>query len=172
MIETSFSLYKLIILYTLDRVDFPLTNAQITDIMVGREYTSYFNLQQVLSEMVESGLLESELHDHTTHYVATSDGRETLALFGKEISDEIRADISAYLAEHSWKMRSESCVTADISRAPSGEYAVRCRATEGDIVLIDLTLEAPTEVAAHAVAENWRKKSADVYGAIMRELMM
>ncbi len=170
MIETSFSLYKLIILYMLEKVDFPLTNAQITDIILGREYTSYFHLQQVLSDMVDTGLLETETHDHSTHYRATPDGRETLSLFGKEISAQIRSDIDAYLAEHSFRLRSESSVTADISRAPSGEYAVRGRITEGDSVLIDLTLEVPTEVAAHVVAENWRAKSSALYASVMKEL--
>ena len=171
MIETSFSLYKLMILYMLDRVDFPLTNAQITDIMLGREYTSYFHLQQVLSEMTDTGLLETETHDHTTFYHATGDGRETLSLFGSEISAEIRSDIDVYLREHAFRLRSESSATADISRAPSGEYAVRCRITEGESVLADLTLEVPTEVAAHVVAENWRKKNAEVYAAVMRQLL-
>ena len=52
MIESTYSLYKLIILYMLKKVKFPLTNAQISDFMLGREYTSYFHLQEVLSEMV------------------------------------------------------------------------------------------------------------------------
>ena len=45
MIESTYSLYKLIILYMLKKVKFPLTNAQISDFMLGREYTSYFHLQ-------------------------------------------------------------------------------------------------------------------------------
>ena len=52
MIESSYSLYKLIVLYMLKKVNFPLTNAQISDFILGQEYTSYFHLQQVLTEIL------------------------------------------------------------------------------------------------------------------------
>ena len=44
-----FTLYKLIILYMLDKVDFPLTNAQISGFILDKGYTTYFKLQQALS---------------------------------------------------------------------------------------------------------------------------
>ena len=62
MSET-FTLYKLIILYMLSKVDFPLTNAQISDFILGKGYTTYFTLQKALSELTESGLIREE----TTH---------------------------------------------------------------------------------------------------------
>ena len=37
------TLYKLIILYMLKKVDFPLTNAQISEFVLDQEYTTYFN---------------------------------------------------------------------------------------------------------------------------------
>ena len=51
------TLYKLIILKMLDQADAPLTGAQITDFILEKEYTNYFTLQQVLSEMEETGLV-------------------------------------------------------------------------------------------------------------------
>ena len=53
MSET-FTLYKLIILYMLEKVDFPLTNAQISDFILGKGYTTYFTLQKALSELDNS----------------------------------------------------------------------------------------------------------------------
>ena len=44
------TLYKLIILYMLDRVDFPLTNSQISEFILDKGYTDYFKLQQAISE--------------------------------------------------------------------------------------------------------------------------
>ena len=56
MSET-FTLYKLIILYMLDKVDFPLTNAQISEFILNKGYTTYFKLQQALSELTEAELI-------------------------------------------------------------------------------------------------------------------
>lgn len=45
------SLYKLIILKMLEQVEYPLTNSQITEFILDKEYTNYFTVQQALSEM-------------------------------------------------------------------------------------------------------------------------
>ena len=36
------TLYKLIILYMLDKVDFPLTNSQLSEFILDKGYTDYF----------------------------------------------------------------------------------------------------------------------------------
>ena len=50
----AFTLYKLIILYMLDKVDFPLTNSQISEFVLDKGYTDYFQLQQNLRTVVSS----------------------------------------------------------------------------------------------------------------------
>ena len=56
----AFTLYKLIILYMLDKVDFPLTNSQISEFVLDKGYTDYFKLQQALSELADGGLILKE----------------------------------------------------------------------------------------------------------------
>ena len=60
MIESSFTLYKLIILYMLQNVNFPLSNTQISDFILEKEYTNYFHLQEALSELQDTKLIEIE----------------------------------------------------------------------------------------------------------------
>ena len=52
MQSDTFMLYKLMILYILSRVDFPLTNAQLTAFILEKEYTNYFNIQRAISELI------------------------------------------------------------------------------------------------------------------------
>ena len=61
---TAFKLYKLIILYMLSRIDFPLTNSQISEFVLEQGYTNYFKLHQILGELVEDRLIRKE----STHY--------------------------------------------------------------------------------------------------------
>ena len=51
------ALYKLIILQMLQKIDFPLTNGQISEFILDKGYTNYFKLQQAISEMVDTGFL-------------------------------------------------------------------------------------------------------------------
>lgn len=48
------TLYKLIILHMLEHIDFPLSNAQISDFFLDREYTDYFTIQQVIHDLMDS----------------------------------------------------------------------------------------------------------------------
>ena len=59
MIQEPETLYKLMALYMLNKVNFPLTNSQLTQFFLDKEYTTYFTLQQVLSELCESNLIKS-----------------------------------------------------------------------------------------------------------------
>ena len=95
MMQDPLTLYKLIVLYMLDRVTFPLTKAQISDFIQEKEYTNFFTLQQVISELIDSGLITARSVRNRTHLVITDEGRETLHFFENRISDAIRQDIDA-----------------------------------------------------------------------------
>ena len=50
----SITIYKLIILYTLSKVDSPLPPGVISDYITDRGYTNYFNLQNAFGELLLS----------------------------------------------------------------------------------------------------------------------
>ena len=55
-----FTIYKLTILNMLDKVDFPLTNTQISNFFLEQDYTDYFRVQQVISDLVDADLIRTE----------------------------------------------------------------------------------------------------------------
>lgn len=165
------TLYKLIVLSMLNQVDFSLTNAQISDFILTKEYTNYFTLQQVLSELVETGLAEEHTVRNSTYYQITEKGKETLSFFGHMVSSAIQEDISRYFKENAIKLREEMSIRADYFKNNHEEYSVRLRALEKDSAVIDLTLSVPTENQANAVCENWKKKNQKIYAFLMQELL-
>ena len=56
MNQEPLTLYKLIVLYLLNKVSFPLTMAQVSDLILEKEYTSYLTLQQVINELYHTFL--------------------------------------------------------------------------------------------------------------------
>lgn len=165
------TLYKLIILFMLEKVDFPLTNSQISEFILDRGYTNYFHLQQALAEMLDTNLVESETVRNATHFHITDNGRQTIGFFEKEISEDIKKEIVEYMKANAYTLRNEVSTIADYYREAADEYVVRCQVKEKHSRLIDLTLSVPGEEEAQAICSNWREKSQDVYAYIMRELM-
>lgn len=166
-----FTLYKLIVLYILERVDFALTNAQLSAFILDEGYTTYFTLQTAISELVDSELIRLETVRNSSFYSITPSGEETLHFFENRISPSIRNDIDEYLRKNKLKLRNEVSVLSDYYRNTAGEYAVRCRVREKYSDLIDLTLTVPDEAQAKAVCQQWDKKCQEVYAYIVKELM-
>ena len=81
MNQEPLTLYKLIVLYMLDRVTFPLTTAQISEFILEKEYTNFLTLQTAISELTETGLAESRTLLNRTQLQITEEGRNTLHFF-------------------------------------------------------------------------------------------
>lgn len=165
------TLYKLIVLTMLSKVDFPLTNAQISDFILTKEYTNYFTLQQVLSELVETELAEEQAVRNSTYYHVTEKGKETLNFFGHMVSSAIHEDMDKYFKENAIALRDETSVKADYYENNHEEYTVRLRVMEKDAPVIDLALSVPTEGQANSICDNWKKKNQKLYAYLMQELL-
>lgn len=167
----AFKLYKLIILYMLNKVDFPLTNSQISEFILDKGYTNYFKLQQAISELIESGFIREESTHSRTFYHLTEEGAETIHFFKNDISPAIQEDIDTFLSQKKYELKNEVAVKSDYYRNSNMEYSVRCQVIEHDMPLIDLTLTVPTEAEAITVSNNWAKKNEEIYAALMAELL-
>ncbi len=166
-----FTIYKLTILNMLDKVDFPLTNTQISNFFLEQEYTDYFRVQQVISDLVEADLIRAESTHSNTQYTITAAGKETLGFFKDKISDAIEHDTINYFSKNKLELRNDNAILADYFKTPNQDYAVRCQYRERDTNLIDLTLTVKRKEQAEAICDNWKKQNEDVYAYLMDILM-
>ena len=100
---TPFTVYKLIVLYMLQNTENTLTNSQISEFILDREYTNYFHLQQAISELVEAELITMDTRSNVSHYRITEDGIKTLSFFQKDLSPEIKQEVREYLKSTGFK---------------------------------------------------------------------
>lgn len=171
MLSEPMTLYKLMILYMLKQVNFPLTNSQLSDFFLDHEYTTYFTLQQALNELLESGLIRMETLHNSSRYEITKEGEDTLGFFGKKISPAIIEDIDEYLKENRFRLRNEVGVVADYFKSTNQDYTVHCEVREGKSILIDLNIAVPDKEQAESMCSQWREKSQTIYAFVMKTLM-
>lgn len=164
------TLYKLIVLYMLDRVNFPLTKTQVGDFILEKEYTNFLTLQQVISELIEADLISADSIRNRTHLSITKDGQETLSFFENRINDGIKADIKNFFKENELELRNEVSVLADYYKSTSGEFEAHLIAKDRNINLVELTLSVPTEETAATICDNWQKKNQEIYQHLIQEL--
>ena len=164
------TLYKLIVLYMLNRVTFPLTKTQITDFIQEKEYTNFFTLQQVMAELTDTGLITAKTLHNRTHLEITAEGLETLHFFENRINDAIKADIEEYLKAKEFELRNEVSIQSNYYKSVSGEFEAHLTAKEKGITLVDITLSVPSEDIASSICEHWQTKNETIYQYLVSEL--
>ena len=165
------ALYKLMVLYMLKRVNFPLTYKQITEFFFGKDYTNYFTFQQVMGELTDANLIHIETARHTSYYEITKEGDEVLYYYSKNIPTAIVEDINQYLNDNKFKMRNETGIVADYFQTETRDYMVSCQVKEGRSTLFTVELSVPTEDQAITVCDHWESNCQELYAYVMRKLI-
>ena len=171
MLSEPMTLYKLMNLYMLKQVNFPLTNAQLSGFFLDREYTTYFTLQQALNELLDAGLVKKETMRNSSRYEITKEGEETLEFFGKNISPAIVSDMDEYLKLNRFRMRNEVGLISDFYKSTNQDYIVHCEVREGKAVLVNLDISVPDKEQAEIMCNHWKDRSQEIYAYVMKSLM-
>lgn len=170
MTQDPLTLYKLIVLYMLGKVEFQLTSSQISEFILEKEYTNYLTLQEVLSELIDTELVKTETQVNRTYYAITEEGRKTLSYFENRIGDAIKADIDRYMQDKHLELKNEASITSNYYKSTSGEFEASLIAKEKDIELVHIKLSVPTEEMAEAICDSWQHKNQKIYQYLMQEL--
>lgn len=171
MLPETLMLYKLIILYILDKVDFPMTNGQLSNILLEKEYTDYFTIQEIISNLVDDEYIDAMTRNNAPMYQITPSGRETLSYFYDKISPAIRDDIDMYLSDHEYSMREEVSTPAEYFEVKTDDYYTRLQILEHGTAIMDISLSAGSKEAAEHICALWKQKSADIYAYIVSSLL-
>ena len=170
MPHNPFTLYKLIVLYMLDSVSFPLTNSQISDFILEKGYTDFLTLQQVFSDLLSSNMITAETSRNRTFYQMTAEGEESLRFFHNKINPLIKDDIKEYLSLHEIEYRNEVSVRSDYRLLGQGEYQVSLSVKDREADLATITLNVPTEQIAVSICNNWQNKNESIYQYLTEQL--
>ncbi len=163
-------LYKLIILFMLDRTDYTMTNSLISNFIIEREYTTVFNLHEALSELISNKFISTDTIRDTIHYKITNSGEEALSLFENRLPYAIKQDILQYLENEKINVKNESEIYADYFYNDKNWYTVSCVIKDRRETLVDIKFDVPTKSQAETICNNWRSKSSSVYDYLINQL--
>lgn len=170
MLQEPLTLYKLIILYLLDKAALPLSKKRICDFILEKGYTNYFFLNLAIGELIDADMITSQLINERPHLSLTGEGAQTLSFFQTQISDITKEEINTYLKENKLELLTEISVTANYDRASTGEFEAHLLAKEKGIPLVEITLSVPTEKTAASICQNWRERNEEVYQVLVEKL--
>ncbi len=171
MENNQLTLYKLMILYLIQKVDFPLSNSQISEFIIDKGYTNYFNVQRAFHELEEEEMLRIKIIRNMSHYYLTDEGAEAINMFEYQIPNSIKDDISQFLDEKEYQLRRETDLEADFFPAKRDEYTVHLKIKEKDTLLLELNLNVVSREQAVHICDHWDQMHSDVYSALIQKLL-
>ena len=171
MEQEQLTLYKLMILYLIEKVDFPLSNSQISEFILDRGYTNYFHLQRAFHELEEENMLRVKQIRNMSHYALSDEGSEAIEMFEYQIPNSIKEDIAQFLKEKEYELRKEASVTADFYPSKGDEYTVNLKIREKENLLLEINLNVVSRDQAVYICDHWEKKHSDVYSMLIEKLL-
>ncbi|MDR1018101.1 MAG: DUF4364 family protein [Lachnospiraceae bacterium] len=169
--EEKLTLYKLMILYMLKSVKFPLTTSQISEFIVEKGYTNFFKVQQSINELLNSHLIIDDKTYNKTSYYLSLEGKESVKYIGDDLNQMIRDDIDNYIANNKNRLLNEFSTKSYFEQLSDSSFLVHCIVEEDGINQVSLNLTVPKREMAESIANNWQSKNVDIYSYIMKQLL-
>lgn len=163
--------HKLIILHLLQKMGIALSNSEICQFLLEKNYMDYFSIQQYLSELETAGWLEKTQEQNHTRYTLTDEGEEVINYFINRISDEVKNEINTYVHENSKRIRAEYAVTANYFPELNGDYLVKCSlCDDAGATLMEISVSVVSKNQAQQICRNWRKQVNQYYRTFLSAL--
>ncbi|KNF07449.1 hypothetical protein CLPU_16c00020 [Gottschalkia purinilytica] len=159
--------HKLLILYILDKVDIPMTNAEITQFVLENNYMNYFMVQQFLSELVNSKFIEFSTKDGHEYYHLSNAGKDTLDYFNDRISQTLKNEIDKRYEKKKQEMIKDTQIIGNSYKKNDSEYIVNLKVIEKDIILFNLSLNVVSNKQAQLICNNWRENPQEIYKKVV-----
>src|SRR5690606_17458796 len=157
--------------YYMQALNIPLTNPQITQFFLENNIIPYFDLQQYLSELIDTKLVNYLEARDKYFYSISPTGTKVLGLFEHRISASIKQKIDDYADKNRNRLRKESQITAEYKKFSDRQYIVTCRVMEEDMILLELKLNVTDSEQAKLICDNWLNRAPEVYKNIMGALI-
>ncbi|SHH23112.1 protein of unknown function [Caloranaerobacter azorensis DSM 13643] len=160
--------HKLLLLYILDIVEFPMTNSEITQFVLENNYMdNYFMVQQFLSELVSSKFIEITTKDGSEYYHITEKGENTLNYFIDRIPEKIKLEIDDNYKNKKEEMIKKTQIIGNYYKKNDSEYIVNLKVIEKDITLFNMSLNVVSNKQAKLICNNWKENPQEIYKKIL-----
>jgi len=161
---------KLIILYLINKLEIPLSNIQITRVILENRIMNYFLLQQFLNELLEGNFLEMYTQEGRPLYKITEAGRQSLSFFSEMVPLGIKAHFDGIYKSLRKNIRNETLINADFTPVNDNEFIANCKVGEDDFLLMEINVTVGTKTDAKEICSNWKAHSQEIYSEIINIL--
>ncbi|MBE7074487.1 MAG: DUF4364 family protein [Clostridiales bacterium] len=167
---------KLIILFTLEKMEFPLTENTIFDIIYYRNnWMSYMDCKDYLYKLVDSNLVyKTENYDSEERFNITYDGRNCLNHFYSKIPLSLREHITEYTRANRMHFKRSQEYVSTFFKSEDGSYIVVLKIRSDTLQnepIFEIKIKAPSRQSAIEACKKWQEQAHNAFESIYELLI-
>jgi hypothetical protein len=159
---------KILILFVMARVSYPVTNGEIYELCYQDDCLSYFDVCTAIPEMVKSGHLK-EVEDEK--FIITEKGKADGSLTEDSIAFTVKQRAENAVARYNRQIRRSSFVKTQIIPREAGDFSVIMSLDDEMGNLMTLELMAPNQRQAVRLGKLFETRAENVYNMTMSILL-
>lgn len=162
---------KLLILYALKCLDFPVPNYVLTDIFMNTNMMHYYLFQQCLAELTKMELVSQEQSPQESILISiTTKGSEALNFFENDVPSLLKENLKKYIDDNSANFVRYNQIKATSKKIGEGHYKVDLSIFDENYDIINITLDAPSNTIAQDICAKWEKEHYEIFNSILNIL--
>lgn len=147
--------HKIMILYLIKSLDQNVVKSILTDFCLQYDYMNYFEFQQYLTELIDTGLIIEVPNPDGDHIVITDAGLNSLTFFMDRLEKSTRVELD-------WRIEIEKS-KKQVERKPEGRYIrenelfhfAELKILAGNTLEFYMKLMVPDRETAEALISRW-----------------
>ena len=108
--------------------------------------------------------------DNIRYYKITDEGEEMLDFLNHLIPNFLLKRINSKIHSIQKKIEQKTVVVADYTLEDENTFIVKCKISENDLPLLELTLNVPDKEQAIHICNKWYENPSKIYGDIITML--
>lgn len=150
---------KLILLYVLRKLDMPVTNRQLTQLVLSHRLMNYFIMQQMLLELIDSAYVDAQVDENKEQIRITQQGTDVLDYFMGMIPPYLKLKVDTKVLPESTVDKLTDYATAEYYPVGLDSFKVLLNMNQNSENGIKITLTTNDLDYAKRLVKNWNEKS-------------
>ena len=160
---------KVLILYILNKIDKPVSNDELLQLVLSIEDMNYFYFQQFLLDLLENKYIETYKENNYSEqiYRLTPSGKKTLELTKDLIPGIVKLRIDSTIKGELQDIEEEVSIISEFTPEDDGGFIVTCKVIEQNKTIFEVSTFAASREQAKFISDNWKENAIDIYPNII-----
>ena len=161
---------KVLILYILSKLNEPITNDNLLQLVISVLDMNYFYFQQFLLDLLEKNYIICFSQDGKQVYQITEDGKNALSLTDDMLPGIIKLKVDTSFGNEIKNVIEQEAITAEYVPIGNDNYTVTCKINENNNCIFEISVFAGSREEAKKIVDNWKENAYSIYPEILNSL--